>query len=196
LLVPNRTVALGEQYIQVGRFAEGWYEDVLIRGPESVAYAERARLVQLEDGLGLWLASGSMISLGEPSWRLEWESWVHKLQLPVSTRTELNERDVVSVWHQAARTEAGGGEADYEWAVAYKRLIHPLSSGVLLIGVLPFGVRRWAGVWIGGAGLGYALFVRLGDALVGSMGPLFGASFGLLFCLLLCASSWISWREA
>lgn len=196
LLLPGRTVVLGEQYIQVGALVEGWYEDVLIRGPDAVAYARRGQIVHVEDGIGLQLDEGSMVSLGDPSWRLEWESWVHRLEIPISPRVELNERDVLSLWRQAARTEAAGGSADYEWAVAYKRLVHPISAAVLLMGVLPLGLRRWSAFWVGGAGLGYAVSIRVGDGLVASAGPLVGASLGLLFCVLLCLGSWLSWREA
>jgi lipopolysaccharide export LptBFGC system permease protein LptF len=195
LLLPGRTVVLGEQHVQVGALVEGWYTDVLIRGPEGVAYARRGQLVAIKGGLALQLEEGSMVSMGEPSWRLEWDSWVHRLEIPVSRRIELNERDVISLWQQAARTEAAGGAADYEWAVAYKRFIHPLSAATLLLGVLPLGLRRWSAVWVGGAGLGYAFSIRVGDSLVTSMGPLVGASVGLLFCLLLCLASWLSWRE-
>ena len=196
MLIENQPVTLGEQVLVAGKYANGWYEDVMIHGPGSVTYATRGRVVDVGDAFGVELINGSLVSLQEPSWRVLWSRWVIELPPGISARVELNERTVIALWQQAARTESSGGDAAYEWAVAYKRFVHPLCAALLVVGVLPLGMLRSPGLAVGVVAVGYVAAVRVGDGLVPGLGASLGAGTGLLFSAVFAAGAWWAWRDA
>lgn len=111
--------------------------------------------------------------------------------LGADRRVELDERSVAGLARVARATERSGGDASYEWAVLYKRWLHPLGAAVAPVCLLPFalGRRRW---WaLGTVVLGALVFTRLGDASASVLGPVLASAAGPLWIVAWGLVGWL-----
>ncbi|MBN2801206.1 MAG: hypothetical protein JXX28_18850 [Deltaproteobacteria bacterium] len=175
--------------------AEGWVVGlepdggVFLGGEGVVGAARSAAVVRGAEGVALVLGPGCAEG---PEGTVCWERWEHPLA-PRGRRRELRERGLLELAQVAARTEAAGGDAAYEWAVLYKRLLHPLSVALLPLALVPGALspRSWAR--LGLVGLGWLVAVRLGDHLALSWGA-WTAWAGTWWIAGWAAVGWARWR--
>jgi len=193
-LWPGRTTRLGPLSVRPERVSDGWAEDVWFTVGDQVGSARRMRVVAVGDGAALELREGVLLGPVDHPWRLGWSTWVRDLP-PNRPRVQLNERHTGDLRAAAARTEAAGGAAGYEWAVYYKRWLHPVAAFLLPWALLPLGAGRRPVLSAALCGVGYLVAVRAGDHLAGVVGGLPSAATGPCFVALLGLVTWARWRD-
>jgi hypothetical protein len=193
-LWPHRTTRLGPLTVRPERVADGWAEDVLFTVGDQVGSARRLRVVRAGDGAAVELRDGVLVGPVDHPWRLRWTTWVRTLPAD-RPRVQLNERWTGDLRAAAARTEAAGGSASYEWAVYYKRWLHPVAAFLLPWALLPLGAGRRPYLAAALCGVGYLVAVRAGDHLANVVGGLPAAAAGPTFVLVLGLVTWARWWD-
>ncbi|MBW1879283.1 MAG: hypothetical protein JRJ84_13050 [Deltaproteobacteria bacterium] len=193
-LWPGRTTRLGPLSVRPGRVADGWAEDVLFTVGDQVGFAGRMRLVRVGDGAAVELRDGVLVGPVDHPWRLSWSTWVRALPAH-QPRVQLNQRRTSDLRAAAARTEAAGGAAGYEWAVYFKRWLHPVAALLLPWALLPLGAGRRPTLAAALCGVGYLLVVRAGDHVAEVVGGLPAAAAGPCFVVVLGLVTWARWRD-
>ncbi len=195
-LWPGRTVDFGSIALQPRSSSAGFADDLFIAVGGAVGSAARGRLLQGPDGPLLELEDVVLMGAADRSWRLTAASWRVPLPDVRGRRVAVQERSNTELARAAWRTEhEEKKDPSYEWAQLYKRWLHPLAVLLFPLAVLPLGVRRGRGPWLGAAGVGYLVAVRGGDHLAKTLGAWPGAAFGLGFVVLVGAVLWASWRD-
>lgn len=192
MLRPHHQVQVGSLQVRVGPRHGPWYHQVVVSLGEQVGTARRGRTVRTAGGASLVLEQGLVTGPGQVPWTLRFERALVPV-VPVLPRTGLGERRLPQLLAIARRTEAAGGQAAYEWSVAYKRLLHPVGVFIACLAGLPIGFRRPLAAVV--LGVGYLAAVRFGDGLAVTVGPWAAASTGPLVAGGGLVLAYWGWRE-
>lgn len=192
-LWPGHAVRIGDLTILPSTVHEGWVGDVLLVGGDRIGGARRMRVTEVGGVPALEVKDGSWTGVDPVPWRVTFESWVRPLAVD-SPRVELDQRSTADLAASAARTEAAGGGAAYEWAVYWKRWLHPFAALLLPVALLPLGARRNGWAWAAAVGVGYLAAVRLGDLATAVMGAA-GAWTGPVWVAAVGVVAWLAWRD-
>jgi len=167
---PEGGVQLGEARALATRDAV-W----LIEGEQVI----RAETAEVQQGV-LQLGQGE---LWTPEMRIRWDGWSERMG--GDRRVSVDELPTTAVIRRAQATALAGGDASYEWAIAYKRLTLPLGCAMLPLMLVPLsGVKRWR-TRVVGVLVGMFVVVRMGDAVALSGFAAVGALFPLLWPVVL-----------
>ncbi len=185
-LVPGIRLRSGEvDLIQVG--AGG---TTLVSGRNWVAAAATSRVSQ--GVLSLNAGRAVILGGGEPA-VVDFETFEQSFL--DEGRTDLGSRFTPAVSAVAARSEAAGRDASYEWAIWWKRFLHPLAASLLPLAAGPLATRASGPAWLAALAVGWLLAVRLGDGLAIGWGAMASAALGPSYVAMAAAVSWATWRD-
>ena len=196
-LWPGELTDLGPVVVRPERRDKtGYAEALFIAGDGLVGTAQRGRVVRRGEQLAVELIDGSMVFGSGDVVRVEFDRWVRELPAPGSRRLELDQRTNAELAAAATRTQQSGGGASYEWAILYKRYLHPIAALLFPLALLPAGASgRRPAASAALACVGYLVAVRFGDHLATVVGPWLGAATGPLFVALWAAVAWARWAD-
>ena len=194
-LSPGVTIDIGGIALRASAMEGPWARDLLFSNDAVVGMARRGRLVTTNQGLALELEQGSMVALSQPPTRISWDRWVRPLPPRRPAKPQIHEQSTPALRTQAQNTEQLGLNPHYEWAVYWKRFLHPLAVLLLPMAMMPLAIRRRRALAMGGMCIAYLLAVRLGDTLAFGLGGILAATSGPLFVTVAGLVLWWLWRD-
>lgn len=191
-LVPGRFLPLGDAVLFRAHDGSlfGWQPAVAVAGQEG-------RLTGSGEDLRLELGPGRAVGPGDGAFSLTFESASVPLRRPVaSRRVELEERTGAELARLASDMRATGQDPARVDSIRLKRTLLPLAVPLLALLAVPLALRT-AGRALPALGvvLGYWVLLRLGDALVPSLGALLASALPCLGLLGANGLAWAWWRD-